>query len=208
MGRGEGNGGWECKTRDWTELSGNNNAFCYSWATSENYAPDQVGPNAGDDCSSRLLEQGSIKEEPLMIKSSGIIWGLKRLTELRVSPSAILLRHVNEVCCCCFLLLKHYPKFKIHLLFFVFNRSQCKVNYVTQKMNASLPLNLSSWHLTGKSFKNMERKRYLRMISETFFFMFAWLAKLHTFLEVLHQRNYDEIYACFWKGSSSIKTVF
>ena len=42
-----------------------NNAFCYSRATSENLAPDQVGPNAGDDCSAFLLDEGVHKREAI-----------------------------------------------------------------------------------------------------------------------------------------------
>ena len=41
--------------------------------------------------------------------------------------------------------------------------------------------------------------------------MFATLTKLHTYLELYYYtylRNYDEIYACFWKGSSLIKKFF
>ena len=38
--------------------------------------------------------------------------------------------------------------------------------------------------------------------------MFATLAKLHTYPELLRLRNYDEIYPCFWKAFSLIETVF
>ena len=50
-------------------------------------------------------------------------------------------------------------QFNIQLLTFC-NRSQYKESCATQKLDASLLLNLSIWHLTGKSFKSMERKRY------------------------------------------------
>ena len=36
--------------------------------------------------------------------------------------------------------------------------------------------------------------------------MFASLANLHTYPELLRLRNYDEIYASFWKGSSLNET--
>ena len=38
--------------------------------------------------------------------------------------------------------------------------------------------------------------------------MSATLEKLHTHLELLRQQNYDEIYVCFWNGSSLIEKVF